>query len=79
MFIKPKDCLQKCLLFGIGHQPVREIAAHGKPVRDARVEVDLVWDLDALQNDLGFVALLGRELPVGFWPPSASQRQPLAN
>jgi hypothetical protein len=66
MLIEPKDRLQKCLLLGICRQPIRQIAASSKPVGDSRVEVDLVWNLDALKDDLGFVALLCWKLPVDF-------------
>jgi hypothetical protein len=66
MLIKPKDCLQECLLLGVRNQPVRQVAANSEPVRNAGVEVYLVWNFDALQNDLGLVALLCRELSVDF-------------
>ena len=77
MLIKPKhSCLQECLLLGVRNQPVRQVAANSEPVRNAGVEVDLVWNLDALQNDLGLVALLCRELPASRFLADSSASEP---
>jgi hypothetical protein len=74
MLIKPEDRLQERLLLGIGHQLVRQVATHSESVRDSRVQIDLVRNLDGLQDDFGLVALLRRKLPVSFCRSSARQR-----
>jgi hypothetical protein len=64
---KPATGLQEGALFCVFLLRDAEVAADGKAVLDAAVEIDLVGLLDFLEDDFGLVAFLGCEDGVGFW------------
>lgn len=65
ILVEPGDGLAVGLLLGKLLDPVGEVAAHGKTVRDAREQVDLVREGRLLEDLLGLVAHVDGEDAVG--------------
>lgn len=61
MLVEPGNGLAESLLLGVLVDLVGEIAAHGEPMGNTAVEIDLIRVTSFLQNHLGPVTLLGWE------------------
>lgn len=65
MLLEPLHSLQERTLLGIHGDAIIRVAAHGKAMLHAAVQVDLVRQAQILQDHFALVSLLGREDRVG--------------
>lgn len=61
MLLEPLHALQERVLLGIHGDSLVRVAADGKAVLNAGIQVDLVGQAEVLEDGFGFVALLGWE------------------
>lgn len=66
MLLEPSHCLQECRLLRILHGSIVRISSNSKAVLDTRIEIDLVWLSNLLQDFLGLVPLLCCQHEIGF-------------
>lgn len=65
MLLEPRQSLQKSILLCILGHLVTQLGANRESVFDTAVQVDLVGETGLLEDDFGFVTLLGGEDCVG--------------
>lgn len=65
MLLEPRQSLQESILLCVLRDLVTQLGPHRESVFDTAVQVDLVGETGLLEDNLGFVALLGGEDRVG--------------